>query len=539
MHQLRFIGVSCAIVAAALFTGCLAEDPGEEPAPAPGSSEQEIINGTSVDAANSGVVIAGGGCTGTLLTNNWVLTAKHCGTAIGTWIQMGPQWGQVDRVVDHPSLDVSVAHMSSALTMFGASNDNRVPLRRDALPVGAWVQCYGYGRNTFDSGFDGTLRTASLQVGSVAGVNYTFYPNSAGQIQWKGDSGGPCFDSSGQAIYVQSSCTYRGTKVTSCAGPRSDQFAAWADDIIYGYFGSAYKAHDWHCLAGEDCYLADVNGDRYADLVTFTKGGPVWVSLSNGIAFREATEWSGYFCVGDEICRVADVDADGRADLIAFNRAAGDVWVAISSGGGFYPASQWHDYFCVGDEVCEVGDVDGDHRADVIAFSRGTSGDVWVATSDGSRFNGSGWRWHDYFCANDEICKVGDVTGDGRADLIAFNRALGDVWVSAAETGQFGYVRFWSDYFCVGTETCEVADVDGDQHADLVAFTKGGAADVWVQLSAGPWAFGGPRKWHDYFCANDELCRLGDMNGDGRADVMAASHDTAYGDIWIAQSLTD
>jgi hypothetical protein len=47
--------------------------------------------------------------------------------------------------------------------------------------------------------------------------------------------------------------------------------------------------------------------------------------------------------------------------------------------------------------------------------------DVWIARSWGNTF-GAGERWADYFCTLDETCAVGDVTGDGRDDVIAFVR---------------------------------------------------------------------------------------------------------------------
>ena len=77
------------------------------------------------------------------------------------------------------------------------------------------------------------------------------------------------------------------------------------------------------------------------------------------------------------------------------------------------------------------------------------------------------------------------LVSDTKTDLLAFNKSsaggfgTGDVWVSVAQSGAFGPAGIWSDYMCVGNEQCGVGDVTGDGKADAVAFAKSDA-DVWV-----------------------------------------------------------
>src|SRR5215210_7245007 len=84
----------------------------------------------------------------------------------------------------------------------------------------------------------------------------------------------------------------------------------------------------------------------------------------------------------------------------------------------------WSHNFCLGGEVCTTGDVNGDGKADLITFVRDSRpgidhAAVYVALSDGTKF-GDGTHWNGYFCAGQEVCKVGDVNGDGKADLVTF-----------------------------------------------------------------------------------------------------------------------
>ena len=120
---------------------------------------------------------------------------------------------------------------------------------------------------------------------------------------------------------------------------------------------------------------------------------------------------------------------------------AGNVWVALSKGSSFGQASVWQDSFCYGDEICAIGDFNSDGRDDITAFTRSWKtddgeGDVWVTVSARDRFGTMPMVYHNYFCIGEEICHVGDFDGDGFADFIAFVRnartgdEAGDVRVS-------------------------------------------------------------------------------------------------------------
>jgi hypothetical protein len=542
---MRTIAGSKVAVLLMALAGCASE--GEDVNEKLGGESQGIIDGTVISAENTGWINVGGNCSGSLLRNNWVLTAKHCNVATGDTMTMGSQTRTVNRVVDHPTMDITLARVSSGFTMNGSTTAHRLMLRRNVLAEGSTVQCSGYGRNTYTGGF-GTLRTASLTIDDNANGRYSFKPNSAGQIQWKGDSGSTCIDEDGYAIIVATNCPNNSTTqtVTSCYGPSSDTFIEWSDNIVHGYFGDSWVAHDWHCIAGEDCHLGDVDGDGDDDLITFTQGtkGDVWVSKSDGKNFGAASVWHGWFCPSPEICRVGDVNGDGKTDIITFTRGdAGDVYVATSNGSNAFvgTAQKWHSWFCVGSEICDVGDVNDDGKADLVAFNRGDNGDVFVATSTGTSFTGTGQKWHDSFCYGSEICKVGDVTGEGRADVIAFTRGdKGDVFVATSNGSSFvGTAKKWHGWFCVGNEVCDTADIDGDNRDDLVTFVRGESGNVYAALSTGTSFLGTAWKWHEWFCIKNEVCRLGDMNGDGRADIMAAMHDSEKGNIWMSLSTRD
>lgn len=324
--------------------------------------------------------------------------------------------------------------------------------------------------------------------------------------------------------------------------------------------GYGWKVHDWFCLDGETCAAGDVNGDGIEEIIAFGRRSEMKVYLAamnsyvyQGTNFVVAEQ----FCNDLQVCKVADVNGDHAADLVAFTPTndlnpeggKGSVFVMLNNGDGTFDGikRKWHNWFCINDEQCEVADINGDDRADLVAFDH--NGTVYAAYSNGNRFIGNGMVWHQNFCYGDQVCRLGDVDGDNRDDLVAFSRSAegneGDVWVSITPRPNWNRARprwnrkgaglrrifrmwerarpveKWHDWFCINDEVCHVADVDGDNRDDIIAFSRGSAGDVYVATSFEGSFVGHGVKWHDWFCINDETCLLADADGDGKKDVFA------------------
>jgi Ca2+-binding RTX toxin-like protein len=251
--------------------------------------------------------------------------------------------------------------------------------------------------------------------------------------------------------------------------------------------------------------LADVNGDGRADIIGFGIAG-TWVSLSQadgtftaptmGLAqFGAVDGWANQ----DGFARTTgDINGDGKADLIGFGYAG--TWVSLGNGDGtFQPVSLAVNSFGVeqgwtSDDKFHrvVADVNGDGKDDIIGF--GQSG-VWVALSNGdgtfadAKFaldsfgQDQGWTSQDTYTR-----MVGDINGDGRADIVGFG--ANNMWVAygqadgtfspvTADASAFSPPQGWTSDT---TFHRELADLNHDGSLDIVGF---GYAGVWAGYNHG------------------------------------------------------
>jgi hypothetical protein len=240
---------------------------------------------------------------------------------------------------------------------------------------------------------------------------------------------------------------------------------------------------------------ADVNGDGVSDLIIGTGPGTVArVRVVDGRTQQDLFSlqpFDGFD--GGVYVAAGDVTGDGRADVVITPDVGGGPRVKVLSGRDFTTVA---DFMGIGDPNFRggvrpaVGDVNGDRVADIVV-SAGFGGGPRVAGFDGRglRPDGSGPRlFADFFAFSDSLrngafVALGDVDGDGKADLIAGAGPDGGPRVTVYGGAQLlanGQTPL-ADFFAGnpsnrGGIRVAAEDLDGDGRADLVV-GSGPAAD--------------------------------------------------------------
>jgi hypothetical protein len=290
--------------------------------------------------------------------------------------------------------------------------------------------------------------------------------------------------------------------------------------------GTFRAAHTFS--AGEEPHslvAGHVNDDGHVDLaVTNGSPGQVLALLGNGDGTLQSPRAFDTGMLPSAVV-IADADGDHHRDLVVAHGSLNEVRVLLGDGqGAFQPARR----LAVGDGPASVaaGDLNRDGRVDLVTGDV-RAGQVSVLLGTGA---GAFAAAQSYAVGKEpRAVTLADLDHDGNLDLAATKREPDGVKVLLGD-GAGGFPRSVEVALDGPPRALAVGDLDGDGHPDLAAASH---RSDWVSLvnilpgdGDGTFAAG----WR-FFVNRTAALRLGDLNGDGRLDLIAA-HDTA-GDVTV------
>ena len=144
-----------------------------------------------------------------------------------------------------------------------------------------------------------------------------------------------------------------------------------------GYSYASAMGIQWGNQAlGDVPLVADFDGDGFGDLAIWraSTGTWYWLTSSSGYSYASAMgiQW-GNQALGD-VPKLADIDGDKLADLIVW-RASTGTWFALTSTSGYSAASPFARQLGATGDTPLIGDLDGDGRAELVVWKPSTG--VW------------------------------------------------------------------------------------------------------------------------------------------------------------------
>jgi hypothetical protein len=284
--------------------------------------------------------------------------------------------------------------------------------------------------------------------------------------------------------------------------------------------------------------VADFNGDGKADIASLTtvnlsrksSGTSLVVQLGKGDGtFAPA---SANVIAGGTKILAGDFNHDGKQDLAILGvDTAGNTSVTLYSGDGTgkFVAGTPQNVGVLPLANVGAGDVNGDGFSDLVAWNNGS---VYVALNDGTGKLLPAVQNDNPFGTTANPVALGDLDGDGRPELVGVNGNQIYLNKAVASTGVYmlNFIPTLTNQIPLANKKLVVADVNGDGKNDFIALGDG-SVNVALQIVApgssvltfGPWI----RTSAD---ADLTHAQVGDVNGDGKADVfLPSSGDDGFG----------
>ncbi|MEV0090701.1 FG-GAP-like repeat-containing protein [Streptomyces sp. NPDC050738] len=221
-----------------------------------------------------------------------------------------------------------------------------------------------------------------------------------------------------------------------------------------------------------------------------------------------------------------DANGDGVGDLLTMNGSGGLTYQLFNGAGklsGGLSGTGWP----TSAYAVPFGDFNGDRCNDVLV--RFTSGELRsykpgcgkavTPSTPYVKVGASGWQQYDV------LTSPGDANGDGLADLIARQTSTGDIYFYAGRSdGKFAArVRIFTNWKVYG-QIAGVGDITGDGKVDLIGHDKAGG--LWRYNGLGNGKFAARVKvFSSWGTSYNAIVGVGDVTGDGKADLV--ERDTA------------
>jgi hypothetical protein len=303
-----------------------------------------------------------------------------------------------------------------------------------------------------------------------------------------------------------------------------------------GYNAAVQVASGWDSYI-ELTAVGDFSGDAKPDLLGRKADGTLWLLAGTGrgaaggtfqAPLQIGTNWS----IFRTLLGIGDLDKDGKADLIGIQDDGSAAFYAGVGAPSYYKpsASITVPGITSTDVFATPGDMNGDGIPDLL--DRSLSGTLMLIGGAQIPLEGyqaarpAGGKWTQIT----QLIAPGDFDGDGKPDVLTeaadgtlwFRGGMGSVDPAFGTAAKIGWG--WNIYSSVVAG----GDLNGDKHPDLLGIKPDGTLWFYAGTGAVNPSDSGYRPgikigwgWDTF----RDVLGVGDLNGDGRSDLLAYRSD--------------
>ena len=308
-----------------------------------------------------------------------------------------------------------------------------------------------------------------------------------------------------------------------------------------GTFGTAtyYDSGIYPFQAYQGIAIGDVSGDKKNDIVITDYYGRILLYLNQGSGKFAAKGVVSTLGRPSWLVSIADINADKKMDLVVTD-FAGEVWTYYGKNNGTFTAGPVYPLQWFEDAPSNVilADFNGDGALDIFkAGDHYWKGQVTLGRGDGTFQTNQAYGWG--ITGFGQNLVTADFNGDGFPD-VAFSYAkytnlpaIGVMLGSSYGASAAPIYTTVASSTCLGNlpEWIATGDVNGDGKADLVAtiqdYSGTGCAteEVAVLTGLGTGKFSKPVLYSTGASAQSNDVFLADVNGDGKPDIIISNTD--------------
>ncbi|MGW0771219.1 FG-GAP repeat domain-containing protein [Streptomyces sp. NPDC002676] len=215
----------------------------------------------------------------------------------------------------------------------------------------------------------------------------------------------------------------------------------------------------------------DLSGYSYGDLLTLNSSGGLTLHYTEGKGTFDWKSTGAGWPAGILAVPFGDMGADRCAELLV-RMPSGELRRYVGKCSGTYTPSNSHTSLGTGWGAYNVltapGDLTGDGRTDLLA-RKASTGDVYLFAGDGASGLKAGVKIRSAWTGYTKIVGAGDLNGDGYGDVLARDKA-GTLWrYDGTGTGLLkDRVKVFSDWGASYNVIVGIGDITGDGKNDLV-----------------------------------------------------------------------